>query len=106
MNPRKAENVFSERKRDNGVNTWLGKVKMPFESENVALKGEKASAERNRHTRRRKCVYRTKTSHIRDTERRLREHRRIRILRTKTWFPKLETRFSSEYVPRKIKISP
>ena len=27
MNPRKAENVFSERKRDNRVNVWLGKVK-------------------------------------------------------------------------------
>ena len=63
MNPRKAENVFSERKRDNGVNTCLGKVNTPLESENVALIGENAFIERNRHSRRRKCVYRAKTSH-------------------------------------------
>ena len=67
MNPRKAENIFSERKRDNRVNAWLGMVKTPLESENVALIGENAfafaSAERNRHSRRRKCNYRAKTSH-------------------------------------------
>ena len=49
MNPRKAENVFSERKRDNRVNVWLGKVKTPhlkaiaaIPSEDVGSKGENA----------------------------------------------------------------
>jgi len=50
MNPRKAENVFSERKRDNRVNAWLGKVKTPLESENVALIGENAFTEPKRLT--------------------------------------------------------
>jgi len=62
MNPRKAENVFSERKRDNVVNTWLGKVKTPLESENVALIGENAFIERKRRSQRRKRFCRAKSS--------------------------------------------
>jgi len=76
MNPRKDENVFSERKRDNRVNVWLGKVKTPLESEKVARIGENAFIERKRRSQRRKrfcraksslakgkCIYRAKTSH-------------------------------------------
>ena len=48
MNPRTAENVFSERKRDNRVNVWLGKVKNAslIPSEDVGSKGENAFRER------------------------------------------------------------
>ena len=62
MNPRKAVNVFSERIRDNRVNAWLGKVKTPLESENVALIGESAFIERKRRSQRRKRFCRAKSS--------------------------------------------
>jgi len=62
MNPHKAENVFSERKRDNRVNSWLGKVKTPLKSENVALIGENALIERKRRSQRRKRFFRAKSS--------------------------------------------
>ena len=62
MNPRKAEKIFSERKRDNGENTWLGKVKTPLESENVALIGENAFIERKRRSQRRNSFCRAKSS--------------------------------------------
>ena len=63
MNPRKAENDFSERKRDNRVNAWLGKVKTPLESENVALIGENALIERKRRSQRRKRFCQANSSH-------------------------------------------
>ena len=122
MNPHKAENVFSERKRDNGVNTWLGKVKTPLESENVALIGENAfierkrrsqrrknaSAERNLYSQRRKCVYQAKTWHQKALIASKCENvARKGVYRTKTWLAKVNAfseciRSKNAFLPRHV----